>query len=231
MLVSSIILQRDGSMTHNLDKYLKSFELISNLGIEIILFIDKKISYKFPKNVYPINISIEELESFKILTSDNRKVSQGLGNSYNPSKNTLDYMIIQNAKIELLFNSINMFNLDRVAWIDAGATHMLKCPEDTLKKLFLIDKLKDGIIIPGCWEKNDIMTDINWRFCGTFLNGDKQSIKELYKASCEALSQLKDIAIWEVNIWAWIELNRNFNFLWYKANHDDSLFDFDQYIE
>lgn len=229
-LVSSLLLQRNGQMSHDLQKYINNFKYITDLNIDVVLFLDKNINISLPKNVHVLNTSIEDLEAFKILNTGNRKILKGEGVSYNPSKNTLDYMIIQNAKNEFLYKATNKFNLESVAWIDFGAAHMFKTPEATIKKLLLIDNLKKGIVIPGCWEKNAKLNDINWRFCGTFLNLDKDSARNIYEISYKALEELKDIAIWEVNIWAWIEINKSFNFFWYKANHDDSLFNFEEYL-
>ena len=229
-LVTSLILQRNGRTTHTLEKYLNNFRYLKQLETDIVLFLDKDISIDLPKNIHVIKTNIKELESFSILNEDKRKVTQGIGSSYNPTKNTLDYMIIQNAKNELLYKAVNNFNLNSAAWIDFGAAHMFKTPELTIKKILNISKLRNGIVIPGCWDKNQDLSNINWRFCGTFLHGDKQSINNLYYKSYEALRLLDDLATWEVNIWAWMELNLSFEFLWYKANHDDSLFDFDQFF-
>jgi len=229
-LVSSLILQSSGKMTHPLEKYINNFKYFAQLGVDIILFLDKNIHLDLPNNVNVIKIDIKELESFSILNKGNRLVTQGMGSSYNPDKNTLDYMIIQNAKNEFLHKAVNNFNLDSVTWIDFGAAHMFKTPEVTVRKILDVDKLKKGIVIPGCWQKNQDLSDINWRFCGTFLHGDKESINNLYHKSYQALRLLNHLATWEVNIWAWIELNLQVEFFWYQADHDDSLFNFNKFF-
>lgn len=230
-LVTSLILQRNGQMTHTLDKYLNNFRYISNLGIDTIFFLDKKVERPdwLGKNIKIIDICIEELETFSLL-KEAKEVTQGKNISFNPQKNTLDYMIIQNSKPELLFKSLSLTHNGRLFWLDSGVTHIMKTPEITLKKIHQINYLEDGLIIPGCWEKNDRLDDINWRFCGGFLKAERDIIKDFYEESKIAINKILPKATWEVNVWAWMEKNMDFPFKWYQADHNDTFFDFERYL-
>lgn len=230
-LVTSLILQRNGSMTHSLQKYLDNFKQISDLNLNIIFFLDRSI--KIPEwisnNVKVIPINIEELETFELI-KDAEFVTQGQGVSFNPNKNTLDYMIIQNAKPELLYKSFNLTEDNLLFWLDSGVTHIMKTPEETLKKLYNVINLEQGLIIPGCWPMNDNLENINWRFCGGFFKGERDVLEGFYKQSKTAIQQIMPKATWEVNIWAWMEKNMGFPFKWYQADHNDTFFDFERYL-
>lgn len=230
-LVTSLILQRNGSMTHSLKKYLDNFKHISNLNLNIIFFLDKSIEIPewISSNVKVIPINIEELETFELIKNA-ELVTQGQGASFNPSKNTLDYMIIQNSKPELLYKSFSLTKDDLLFWLDSGVTHIMKNPEETLKKLYSIPNLDKGLIIPGCWPINDNLEDINWRFCGGFFKGEREILEYFYKQSKIAIKNILPKATWEVNVWAWMEKNMRFPFKWYQADHNDTFFNFDTYL-
>jgi hypothetical protein len=231
-LVSSLILQRNGQMTHSLEKYLFNFRLVADLGSNIIFFLDKKIDPPdwLGPNIKVIPISIDELQTFHSMHYAT-SLTQGKGASYNPQKNTLDYLIIQNSKLELISKALNISDADRFAWIDSGITHILKKPEKTLTKLNLITHLEEGIIIPGCWDPGNRLDDINWRFCGGFFTGDRKNLEEFYQQSRFAIRTILPLATWEVNVWAWMEITMKFPFKWYQADHNDSIFDFENYLK
>lgn len=230
-LVTSLILQRNGSMTHSLQKYLDNFKYISDLDLKIIFFLDRsiKIPEWIPDHIRIIPINIEELETFELI-KDAEFVTQGQGVSFNPNKNTLDYMIIQNAKPELLYKSFNLTEDNLLFWLDSGVTHIMKTPKETLKRLYNIINLEEGLIIPGCWPMNDNLENINWRFCGGFFKGEKKILEDFYKQSRIAIKNILPKATWEVNVWAWMEKNMGFPFKWYQADHNDTFFDFERYL-
>lgn len=230
-LVTSLILQRNGGMTHALEKYINNFKYIANLGINTIFYLDRKIVPPdwMPNNVKIIPIDIQSLGTFSLM-KDASEITQGQGVSFNPKKNTLDYMIIQNSKPELLYRSFDLTTDNLLFWLDSGVTHIMKTPEETLKKLYKVSSLEEGLIIPGCWPINDNLEDINWRLCGGFLKGERDILENFYKQSKAAIEQIMPKATWEVNVWAWMEKNMSFPFKWYQADHNDTFFDFERYL-
>jgi len=230
-LVTSLIFQRNGVMTHPLEKYLNNFKYISDLNIKTIFFLDRRI--EIPKwissNIKVIPISIEELEFFELMKSA-EIVTQGQGISFNPQKNTLDYMIIQNSKTEFMHKALSLTEDGKLFWLDSGVAHIMKTPEETLKKVYQVNHLQKGLIIPGCRESNDNLEDINWRFCGGFFKGERDILEDFYKQSKIAINKILPKATWEVNIWAWMEKNIEFPFKWYLADHNDTFFNFEKYL-
>lgn len=230
-LVTSLIFQRNGIMTHPLEKYLNNFKYISNLNLKTICFLDRRI--KTPEwissNIKVIPIRIEELEFFDLMKNA-KIVTQGQGASFNPQKNTLDYMIIQNSKTEFISKALSLTEDNVLFWLDSGVAHIMKSPEETLKKLYQVNRLERGLVIPGCWPSNDNLDNINWRFCGGFFKGEREILEDFYKQSKVAVDRILPKATWEVNVWAWMEKNMQFPFRWYLADHNDTFFNFEHYL-
>ena len=119
------------------------------------------------------------------------------------------------------------------AWIDFNLSHIFKRKEATSNymKFLTTCKWKPRFIAnPGCWEKGQgmesIVDNINWRFCGGFMIGDGQSFLDLFDLYLEHFTvfmhRYRHIT-WEVNFWAWLEVNAGWEIVWFKADHDDSI--------
>jgi hypothetical protein len=174
------------------------FRNIANSGIAICLYVSSKyeqigkdleIEYNNIK-LMPI-INLEDTETYKLITSFN---------PYLPInrleyKDTVNYMIVQNAKSELVYNTTlsNPFNTEHFAWIDFSIFHMVNNIDYVMDKLNRIKTQKflgTLLLFPSCWSKEksnqfifnsyNIYTTINWRFCGSFFIGDKKSLQNMH---------------------------------------------------
>ena len=230
MIVSSLLIQRDSTTSHPVELYISRFRVLcdtlNKLSIHVTLFLDKKIDlpYEFP-NLKINKISIDDLDSFNRMKNADIKKVMDAGN---PGKNTLDYHIINNGKINLVNKVIEESpNFDRYAWVDCGIIHMMQKPEETISNLSNIYKTNTGVTIPGCHRnKSDYINYPNWRFCGSFFTGDVKSLKEMEKLSKQTIDSIMPTATWEVNIWAHMEKNLGWNPNWYPADHNDSILRF-----
>jgi hypothetical protein len=139
-----------------------------------------------------------------------------------------------NAKIEFVKIAIDMnpFESDHFAWIDFSICHVLKNTESSLKYLHMVSQsaLKTPLLLfPGCWTKGmgaeNIHDKVNWRFCGGFFIGDKESLKEFYSLYRESfpryLNETKKL-VWEVNVWHKLEFD-GWKCTWFQADHNDSI--------
>lgn len=229
MIVSSIFIQRDNRTTHSIEKYEERFSMLCqglhDLGRNILLFHNYETKLNLP-NLFKLRIKLEDLETFHILNQ-----ATSIMQSDNPSKNTLDYHIIMNSKIELLNKASDLFYYEpRLYWIDAGIFHILKSPSTSLLNLNRLGSSPPGILIPGAYTRiDDFLHCPNWRFCGGFFGGDVKSLKEMYELSIKSLKSILPIATWEVNVWAYMEKNLNWKPNWYPGNHNDSILDIPNY--
>ena len=193
-----IDLNEDRTKDRTPETRLELFRNIANSGIAICLYVSSKyeqigkeleIEYNNIK-LMPI-INLEDTETYKLITSFN---------PYLPinrleHKDTVNYMIVQNAKSELVYNTTlcNPFNTEHFAWIDFSIFHMVNNIEYVMDKLHRIKTkklLNTLLLFPSCWSKEkssqfilnsyNIYTTINWRFCGSFFIGDKKSLQDMY---------------------------------------------------
>ena len=130
----------------------------------------------------------------------------------------------------------NPFGTTHFAWIDFNISHVLfnKAPSlSYLKALGQRTFAPKMFAIPGCWDhKYDnvnighVTECIFWRFCGGFFIGDAESILHfdaLYKTKYPEFLTAYNKLVWEVNFWAWLEVNSDWAPEWYAAGHDDTI--------
>jgi hypothetical protein len=227
VIVSSLLLQRDGGTTHSVEDYLRRFDHLVDLGIPIYFFADRAISLpRYPWYVHVERIRLSETKIFRWLET---KVNE-LPAARNEAKDTFDYLALMNAKGEFLQRVLSETTATRLTWVDAGIAHILKSKE-TLKHLHDVHRLPSGIVIPGTRPAASLtyspvpLDRIHWRFCGGFLSGDRESLLNFTEAWSAALLALSPRLLWEVNVWAWME-QQGFPIQWYYGDHNDSMFDF-----
>ena len=233
--------ESDYDETKSFENRLDFFMKIVELNVNICLFISPEykdaidlISNKH-KNVIVVEVlSVKDLEFTKIGNRNSDSLSPP--ERRHNMKDSSNYMFLMNSKIEFIKKTINAnpFNNDYFCWFDFSLPYIFKNMESSLAKL---KKYSDSefisepfIAMPGCWNKCanvDVLKDfICWRFCGGFFIGDKNSLLSFYDVSIarfeEFLNSTKKL-VWEVNYWAWLELMGYTSFMWYLADHNDSI--------
>jgi len=200
-----------------IEKYVEHFNKLQETGIYFHLFLSPTYKDKIVlKNGLIEYISLEELDTYK-------NAPQGIPENRNMIKDTRNFMIVINAKTEFVYRAImsGKHDTDHYAWIDFGISHVFK-REDTflyLKNLKIENKC---LYIPGCHVKGKTGFDhINWRFCGGFFIGDKESLLNFHQLHQFIFPTIPKLS-WEVNVWAYME-NFNWDSGWYLADHNDSI--------
>jgi len=153
------------------------------------------------------------------------------------AKDTVAFLTLMNAKTDFVEEVARTTSFPQVAWIDFNVWHVVRDAAATSKKLQEIATSRlptEFVSIPGCWEKTAAATvpwdRICWRFCGGFFVGSKEAVVAFAVKAREALPRLlaeRGGLTWEVNVWAALEqeLGDNGLLTWYKADHNDTLFD------
>jgi hypothetical protein len=214
-------------------------------GINLCVYVDSenvdKVRERISEyaNVKILNtIELTDLFSFKVCSGiEGLKLPQ----TNNPIKDTKEYMILMNSKIEIIHDAIrqDVFNTKYFAWIDFSISRIFtsdnyvsvlneinntNCDKDILTIPGCIDKLSNKIEL--CDEIQDELNKICWRFCGGFFWGDKSSLEDFYDKYTEyfPIFVIKyKMIVWEVNFWAWLECNSAWSPKWYKGDHNDSI--------
>jgi len=227
------------------------FREIARTGIKICIYVCpifekyiKLLCEEFPENIKLMKIiSIENtivgrlvsVINYEAINENKEQIS--LPNTRNVSKDVVDYMIIINSKSEFMADTVrkNPWNSTHFAWIDFNISHVFLDKLPTIEYLTILGKrdyFEDKcFVIPGCWDKynkdiDDVIETIYWRFCGGFFLGDAESIlrfHELYNHYLPIFLRENRRLVWEVNFWAWLEVNSDWNPKWYEADHNDTI--------
>jgi hypothetical protein len=161
-----------------------------------------------------------------------------LPTNLNKMKDTKEFMILMNSKAEFLKKAIetNYWNSTHFAWLDFNISYIFKEMPQTLEYLKILTKRPlnpEFLVIPGSWDRkgmietdSNIMNTIYWRFFGGFLLGDAKSVSKLYDLYRDYFVNFikyNKKLVWEVNFWAWLEVNTIWCPTWYSADHNDSI--------
>jgi hypothetical protein len=205
-----------------------------SLNLEMILCVDffylHLIPKPFPSRLRILVIDQKDFEIYKLIKDQTVAVPP----SRNEKKDTLDYLIIQNLKPELL--SIVRKNLGiytpYMAYLDAGIAKIFKTPAKTLDALKALQFQNiPFLLLPGCHPMPStppplkaLYSGMNWTFCGGFFVVPTPQVSaffELHKAAvCNFLSSSR--IAWEVNVWA-SYLPAMPGVVWYAADHNDTM--------
>lgn len=215
-------LSEDRTALRSADVYLAHFKRIADTGINIHLFLNERCSswqneLSLYSNVYIEYIELEELASYTPAAT--------LPSVRNVPKDTLNYLILMNAKTDFIYRAIlaNPFNTSSYYWIDFGIFHVIRYPDEAQAYLKeLSSRSLRGLAIPGCHESRPVSYDqICWRFCGGVFAGDKESLLQFHECVSGALS--KERMTWEVNLWAELECAGKIQPIWIHADHNDTI--------
>lgn len=207
---------------------IKEFEYIVNAGLKIILFVSDTFYHLIEKFKDKIKIVRCNFENLPLTNKMNTNLQ--LPDRRDTKKDTLKYFYLINSKPMFVAEVAkwNPLNTSYFAWIDfsIGYIHKDKQIFHKILQNFLTIKLPSKcLIIPGCIiNKNECFIDSpNWRFCGGFFVGDKETVKTFHTL-CESdiQSLLNEHKItWEVNIWARIE--KYISIQWYYSDHNEQI--------
>lgn len=225
-----INLNEDRSKEKSAENRFELFTRLLQTGIRVHLFISKcyapdllLIDASLSANLTVEYIELEDLDTYKEI----QDLDFTLPATRNMHKDTSNYMILMNSKIEFMKRASNAIESSRYAWIDFSIFHVLKDPATSayLSELSTLTP-KEGLYIPGCWNKMEPnFSAISWRFCGGFFLGDKSSIEAFYdihKRNFKEVIVSKGLS-WEVNVWALYEYAYGLQCIWFKADHNDSI--------
>jgi hypothetical protein len=216
-------------------------QLVSS-GIQIFIFVSRDYEELIREktqnaaNLHIKAIDWKDMWMYKEVFSENRDWTLPIHRTV--AKDTAEYILLMNAKTEFMYEAIqeNPWNSTHFAWIDFNIAYIFKKKIETqeyLKTLSSRQLAPEFLTISGCWDKmastdfGIFLNCIHWRFCGGFFMGDRKSILHFYDLYREFfptfLKEHKKL-VWEVNFWAWLEFSQNWKPVWFKGDHNDSIF-------
>jgi len=223
--------------------YISSLTDLLNTGIHLRLFVlSNYIDFVTElENAYPDNLKITALNDVSELTSykTSSRINYTLPHNRNKNKDTESYILQMYSNMDFIqqvIKSINDNEYTHICWLNSNITLLFNDKQRTLEYIKILSKRTinlDGIAIPGCWEYKRsyntmecIAENVCWRFCGGFFIGNCKSVLhlcELYINCFPKFIEKYNKLAWEMNFWAWLEIEQDWNPLWYKAHHNDSI--------
>jgi glycosyltransferase involved in cell wall biosynthesis len=205
------------------DEQFRRFDELAACGLPITLFLDVGfLPYTVKhKNVCVIPLRLGMLPAFQRAQDHDLK----LPTHRDPAKDTRDFLLLQNSKIDLLRAACaSEHESTHFAWIDFGIMKIVDDKPAFLERLQRLSPPATCVLAPGClpFHSNSNANDVDWRFCGGFLLIDRYSIAGLVESHHKTFERLGDSLTWEVNVWGQMECAGQ-RFDWYKADHDDSI--------
>jgi hypothetical protein len=217
------------------------FEELASTGIQISLFCCNKYNELLKETLNKYN-NVKLLEVIDLSNTTISKLCQqheldnniklDLPSSKHPIKDSREYMILINSKVEFTKKAIdiNIWNSNIFYWIDFSIFYVLNNKTLCSNKLTNLKYINyhNNLYIDGCWSQNyyDFTNNVNWRFCGGIFYGTTDCINNFYDAYIKYFPQfLKQYnkLVWEVNFWHWLEINGYLKPQWYQADHNDSI--------
>ena len=213
------------------DTYMEHFLRLAKTGHKFILFLDPNLQAQaqaltpYPNVKIIDNVPFASLELNAICP----KPTATLPSFRTPEKDTYEYLVLMNSKLEFMTRALPHVTTPYVAWIDFAITKILKDTDAVFTKLSLVSIPDDKVLIPGCTDPSYAdLNRVNWRFCGGLVFGTKESIVKFKDYSTTMLKDLarNNLLTWEVNVWSSIEQEQPNFFQWYKADHNDTIVNF-----
>ena len=220
----------------NIEKYIEFGKKLCKININKVIFIEEIIyNAYFKDETYEsttfIFTSKEQLYLYKYNENENDLINFNKLCTDNKSKDTIEYMFVQNNKTEWIREAIdkNPYNTNHFIWIDFGIFHIIN--DDELFNECICkfkNKSYENIRIGACnfTQALSIYTNIHWLFLGGIFGGSSKKLLEfadLTKRKCIETIQNKNTIMWEVNIWYLIYLEHQDLFDTYIANHNKTM--------
>ena len=202
------------------EKRIEFFKKLNDTGIRLHVFVSPEHRDKVVvTNGVIETIELEDLDTYSISP-------EGLPDKRMECKDTRNFLILMNSKIELVNRAIDSGKhvSTHYSWVDFNIFHVLSdSAAAQFKRLSVATYPVSCMYVPGCWNKHVVWDSINWRFCGGFFVGDIQSLRDMYSLHWNEYPNIPKLT-WEVNTWAYLE-SIGWTCTWYLANHNDTILD------
>lgn len=218
----------------SIEKYIEFGKKLCKININKIIFIEENIYNKYFKDeTFDSTLFIftnkEQLYLYKFNESD--FINFNKLHTDNPSKDTIEYMFIQNTKTEWIREAINKnpYDSNQFIWVDFGCYHMINDDELFNKYIYEFkNKSYENIRIASSNFKNapSIYTNIHWLFLGTIFGGDSKKLlqfADLAKKKCIETIENNKTIMWEINIWYLVYLENKELFDPYISYHNKKI--------
>lgn len=242
-LVSAFLSNVNKRNDRNVDDYIQWAEHLLNCNVPKVIFVEQWVYDSFYRDkdtlgFFPQTYFVPIEKDSLFLNSARNQITNFRVHG-NPSKDTLDYMLLVCNKTEWVNQAIdlNIFDTEQFVWVDFGLYYVVNDPELFDRSLHdLTDKMKfyDNVRIGSIWNLHEFPKDkgikalrnVAWYFAGGVFGGHKDALvlfNQLMKEKCLDIIKNAHTISWEVNVWFMIYLENEYLFSPYCCNHNSSL--------
>jgi hypothetical protein len=215
------------------EKRLDWVKPLLTMNIPIVLFVDEYFEGLL-KDISPsvkvIRLDIKTLDTYRRIYS--LDPPPRLPPARNERKDTLDYLMLMNSKVELLVLAKQFVSTPYMAYIDSGISKIFRDPAGTLKRLETLAVHSIPLVLfPGCHPIQPVEVfpklwkGIHWTLSGGFFVVPVDRVDEFYEIHMGALQRFLDMGCitWEVNVWASFANDLKIRIVWYMGPHTDEM--------
>jgi hypothetical protein len=224
----------------SIEEFIADFNPFLKSSLRIFIFTDQEsLTLSATNATDATNVTIQYLPAHTSGLAAFQQKDPILPEHRNPTKDTLEFLQLMNAKPEFLKRAADLVSVKakNYVWFDFGILKISKNPETFIKRLSraaeAVEHTPGKIIIPGCISRERInvpqlFSSPVWRFCGGIVIVPAQLIDTFHAYQNEQLKKCveRNVLTWEVNIWATIEQAHPELFHWYAADHNDTIVNF-----
>lgn len=240
-LVSGFLSQINTRQDRTIENYVKWSQHLLKCNIPKVIFLEQSIydlyySKNYANGLYPQTYFVF-IDHNSLSLSRYRKQITHPATSSNPSKDSLDYLLVQCNKTDWVHQAIdlNIFETDQYVWVDFGLYSIYQDPKGFADALYALqNKNYQNIRIGKIWnlaetpesKRLDIYKTVAWYFAGGVFGGHKDQLvlfNLLMQEKCKEIILQKHALMWEVNVWYLIYLENSHLFNPYYCNHDPGL--------
>lgn len=215
------------------EKRMEWVQPLLRLEIPMILYVDEffqKLLTDISPTIKVIPLDIKTLKTYKAIYD--RETPLHLPPSRNVKKDTIEYMMLMNSKVELLTLAKEHVTTPYMAYIDSGIFKLFKEKEVTLSRLTTLAVHSIPLVLlPGCHPIGPVEAfpylwkGIHWMFSGSLFIAATSRVDEFYSIHMAALKRYLDMGCitWEVNVWASFANSLKDRIVWYKGPHTDEM--------
>ncbi|MGI9254538.1 MAG: glycosyltransferase family 25 protein, partial [Thermomicrobiales bacterium] len=207
-------------------------------GIPLVLYLDWYYTERLDPALVPPWVTLRTLElhqteAWNAVANADRPL--GLPAIRTESKDTIEYMALQNAKTEVVWRAVRdgLVTTPFAGFIDSGVAKLFSDRSAAFARLAAADLSGlDRVLIPGCWEMRprtveELADKVSWVFCGSMFILPAALAERFDRLARKALDEFlaKGRLAWEVNVWSLLAGNHPDLFHWYLSDHNDRLTD------
>jgi hypothetical protein len=228
--VTAIYSLREGYSEQLIERFKELLEILP-ADCSIFVWSDLSLPAFAHPGIRQLNVPLSEFEVYRLGTAPGLRLPP----IRSPEKDTVEYMSLMNAKMEMLLKVVPHLpsGTETLAWVDCGVSKIWKDAERVRQTIHRVSKGRlenpNQMVVPGCWPaRYPPHNHIYWRFCGGFFLLSVSFVQTLYGLFLKVYKRMLEqerVILWELNVWTTLEYWYPSAIRWFRGDHNETLFE------